>query len=55
MTDHTHDQPVIVQTDSGGNGLAMIVGVLLVLALLVGTGTSHSDPAPERPASRTST
>ena len=36
MTDHTHEQPVIVQNDGGGNGLAMIVGALLVLALLVG-------------------
>jgi hypothetical protein len=34
MTEH-HDRDTVVVTDSGGSGMGMILGVLLVIALLV--------------------
>jgi hypothetical protein len=34
MTEH-HDRDTVVVSDSGGSGMGMILGVLLVIALLV--------------------
>jgi len=34
MTEH-HDRDTVVVTDSGGSGMGMVLGVLLVIALLV--------------------
>ena len=32
---HDHDRDTVVVSDSGGSGMGMILGVLLVIALLV--------------------
>ena len=34
MTEH-HDRDTVVVSDSGGSGMGMILGVLLIIALLV--------------------
>jgi hypothetical protein len=59
-----HDRDTVVVTDSGGSGLGMILGVLLIIALLVavwyftlgpgttrdGGGTTPAQPSLEVPA-----
>ena len=32
---HEHDRDTVVVSDSGGSGMGMILGVLLIIALLV--------------------
>jgi hypothetical protein len=57
MTEH-HDRDTVVVSDSGGSGMGMILGVLLIIALLVavwyftlGPGTTpRSDGGANPPA-----
>jgi hypothetical protein len=46
----SHDRDTVVVTDSGGSGMGMILGILLIIALLVavwyftlGPGTTRTD------------